>query len=166
MTVKIEEWNPTLHGRATAIPSYGGWIRFRKIPLHMWSLATFRATGNCYGGFLDFADANSFLVDSMEAIIKVKGNYCGFILTEVKLEHNGQVFVATVGTYSRFLTGKAPDVHGSFSLMAAESFYKGSVENVLNPVDKWRIEDGYFYPTVKIVPISETEHCPIPADFC
>lgn len=151
LTLKMELWNPILHGHTTVVPSYGGWITFRNNPLHLWILATFKAVGNCYGGFLDYVDVNSALIECTEVAIKVTGNYCGFIPAEVKLVDMDHMYIVHVSTYweSSPLIGKKVSVHGSFPLEATDLFYRGKDGSDTNPVEIWHVWDGFFYPSVK-----------------
>lgn len=57
---------------------------------------------------------------------------------------------------------KKVDVHGGFSLAAAKCFYNGTEKNL---VDKWRLEEGFFYPSVSILPCSLNAICPFPVGF-
>lgn len=99
-TLKFEYWNYELHGRINVVPSHGGWLRFHNIPLQNWCIETFKAIGDAYGGYIECVDKCLSLIGCMEAVIRVKGNYCGFIPIEIDLkQENGAVAVVQVVTF-------------------------------------------------------------------
>lgn len=61
------DWNANIHGRTNVAPSKGSWTVSINIPLHLWSLSTFRAIGNLFGGFIDSPDCNLAVIDCMKA---------------------------------------------------------------------------------------------------
>ncbi|TYK18666.1 cleavage and polyadenylation specificity factor subunit 1 [Cucumis melo var. makuwa] len=67
------------------VPSYGGWIKVRGIPLHAWNLESFIQIQDACGGYIDVVRETRDLTDLIEAIIRIKDNYSGFILAFVKL---------------------------------------------------------------------------------
>ncbi|XP_022149859.1 uncharacterized protein LOC111018186 [Momordica charantia] len=152
VTVKLEAWNPLLHGRAFLFPSYGNWVKIRNIPLHLWSLATFKAIGNALGGFIDYDDNNSCFIECFDVAIKVKSNYCGFIPAEISSMDGPLCFQAKVVSFedSKWLARKDVGIHGGFSSEAARSFHQGSAEQSANSIDRWRLENGCNYPGVNI----------------
>lgn len=95
----MERWEVQKHSRITVVPSYGGWIWLRNILLHLWSLETFKAIGNCFGGFIEYSCANSLLIDCLEVAIKVENNYYGFIPMEVRIFDKEQSFLAQVSSF-------------------------------------------------------------------
>lgn len=55
-----------------------------------------RDIGNSFGGFIDYTNENTTLIECMEVAIKVRGNYCGFLPTKIKIDENGSVFMAQI----------------------------------------------------------------------
>lgn len=133
----------------------GGWLKLRDIPQHLWSEDLFRKIGDCFGGYIDFAYENAALIDCMEVAIRVKGNYCGFLPAGVTIRENEKVFTAHTVTFqdSKFLVGKEAAVHGGFSPEAAKNFY-GRLLGTPGPypIDRWRVENGFYYPVVQATP--------------
>lgn len=67
--VRFEKWNNDLHSMPKFIASYGGWLRFRGIPLHAWNLKTFTQIGDAYGGFEAIGMNTRRKLDLIEASI-------------------------------------------------------------------------------------------------
>ena len=72
LTLKLETWDPKIHGRMLVMSSYGGWIKLRNLALYLVNANIFKKTGDVFGGFLDFANENSSLIECLEVVIKVK----------------------------------------------------------------------------------------------
>lgn len=53
----------------------------------------FKRVNDKFGGFIDFANDNSSLIKCLEVMIKVKGNYCGFISIEFDLIDGSESFL-------------------------------------------------------------------------
>lgn len=51
--VKFERWDFEMHAAPKLVPSYGGWVKFRGIPLHAWNMKTFIQIGEACGGFIE-----------------------------------------------------------------------------------------------------------------
>lgn len=77
--VRFEKWNTNYHVAHTFISSYGGWLGFKGVHLHMWSLKIFTDIGKACGGFIVVAKKTMELSNMIEAKIKVRFNYFGFI---------------------------------------------------------------------------------------
>lgn len=133
---------------------YGGWVRIRLLPLHLWNLKIFKAIGRL-GGFIDYTRANSLLIDCVEGRIKIRENYCGFILAEIKIEedepYNIQVVTFQEG---KQLVDRLTRIHGSFLPSTIHAFHRGPCDSSFT--DKWRIEDGFRYPTINTQKVMES----------
>ncbi|KAA0040719.1 hypothetical protein E5676_scaffold189G00100 [Cucumis melo var. makuwa] len=68
--VKFERWDTKKHACQTLIPSYGGWVRFRGVPLHLWNYESFVNIGKACGGFLAVAKETMEKESLVEAKIK------------------------------------------------------------------------------------------------
>lgn len=55
------------------------------IPLHVWNLESFLQIGDACGGYIDVARKTREQSDLIEASIRIKDNYSGFILAFIKL---------------------------------------------------------------------------------
>ncbi|KAA0044557.1 hypothetical protein E6C27_scaffold46G003060 [Cucumis melo var. makuwa] len=123
--VKFEKWSKSAHADTKVIPSYGGWTRFRGIPLHIWNLNTFIQIGEACGGFIDAAPESVNKIELTEALIKVKENYTGFLPAFIQIhDEEGHVFIIQTVTHpeGRWLRERNPSIHGSFTKTAAENF--------------------------------------------
>ncbi|TYK13817.1 DUF4283 domain protein [Cucumis melo var. makuwa] len=105
------------------IPSYGDWLSFRGIPIHVWTYDTFVKIRNVCGGFT--AKETIEMTDLLEAKIKVHYNYSGFIPAFIRInDQKGKFF--TVQTYSpisgKWLMERGVKIHGSFKRQAAIQF--------------------------------------------
>lgn len=67
------------------VPSYGGWIIIRDLPLHLWIDEVVPYIGDQCGGFVKISKKSSRLMDLMELEIKVKVNCSGFIPATIEL---------------------------------------------------------------------------------
>lgn len=67
------------------VPSYGGWIKVKNLPLDKWSLDTFKFIGNECGGYIETASKTLPRMDMMEIGIKVQENGTGFIPAEISI---------------------------------------------------------------------------------
>lgn len=116
--VKFEEWFPELHAYQKLISSYGGWLKFRGIPLHAWNIDVFKQIGEACGGFENVGRRNTWLkLDLTEAWIRVKDNYCGFVLAlNYITDEQGRSYPITTVTLAngKWFTSKHPKIHGSF----------------------------------------------------
>lgn len=124
-TVKFKNWSPQEHAKPKFIPSYGGWLRFRGIPLHAWNIHTFEQIGFACGGLLDISFNTWRKFDLTEVVIKVRENYCGFIPAEIKIiTENKEIFTVhmVVTPRGKWLTKKHPSIYGTFSREAAATF--------------------------------------------
>ncbi|TYK05762.1 cleavage and polyadenylation specificity factor subunit 1 [Cucumis melo var. makuwa] len=72
--VKFEEWNQKAHASSKVVPSYGGWIKVRGIPLHAWNLESFIQIGDACGGYIDVVRETRELTNLIEAFIRIKDN--------------------------------------------------------------------------------------------
>lgn len=98
-TVKFEKWSKKEHSTPKLIPSYGGWLRFRGIPLSSWNIQTFRKIGEAYGGFIDVGSKTWNKLDLIEAQIKIQENYCGFVPANIQIEdEEGNTFIVSTVT--------------------------------------------------------------------
>lgn len=123
--VKFEQWSTDKHATPKLTPSYGGWVSFRGVPLHAWNYNTFIQIGNVCGGFIEVAKHTWRKLDIIEASIKIKENYSGFIPASISiLDENGVPFtVQTVApAIGKWLVCRNPKVHGTFSRDAAKKF--------------------------------------------
>ncbi|KAA0067710.1 hypothetical protein E6C27_scaffold352G00160 [Cucumis melo var. makuwa] len=123
--VKFEEWNQKDHASPKVVPSYGGWIKVRGVPLHAWNLESFVQIGDVYGGFMEVAKETRELTDLIEASIRVKDNYSGFILTFIKLidkEERSYIIQVIVKTEGKWHLKRNPSIHGTFTREAARRF--------------------------------------------
>ncbi|KAA0055626.1 cleavage and polyadenylation specificity factor subunit 1 [Cucumis melo var. makuwa] len=72
-------------------------ISVHGIPLHAWNLESFIQIGDACGGFIDVARETREFTDLLEASIRIKDNYSGFILAFIKLfDKKGQSFIIQV----------------------------------------------------------------------
>lgn len=120
--VKFERWDPEIHAVPKLVPSYGGWVKFRGIPLHLWNMKTFTQVGDVCGGFVDVSKNSTRKLDLYEAVIKVKDNFCGFIPTTVRIadDKGGQFSIRIVTPEKgKWLVCRNPKVHGTFTREAA-----------------------------------------------
>lgn len=123
--VKFEKWDQALHATTKLIPSYGGWKRFRGIPLHAWKQSTFKQIREACGGSLVVAKDTRDKIDIIEANIKVHFNYTGFILaTIIIIDDEGNRFLVHSIFHSegRWLIERNPRIHGTFSREAVVLF--------------------------------------------
>uniref|UniRef100_A0A9I9CCC9 DUF4283 domain-containing protein n=1 Tax=Cucumis melo TaxID=3656 RepID=A0A9I9CCC9_CUCME len=123
--VKFEKWSKSVHADTKVIPSYGGWTRFRGIPLHIWNLNTFIQIGEACGGFIDAAPESVNKIELTEALIKVKENYTGFLPAFIQIhDEEGHVFIIQTVTHpeGRWMRERNPSIHDSFTKTAAENF--------------------------------------------
>ncbi|TYK04254.1 mitotic spindle checkpoint protein mad1 [Cucumis melo var. makuwa] len=95
---KFEMWSKVLHADPKLIPSYGGWIRVRGIPLHLWNMIVFSQIGEACGGFIEVALETADKKELTEALIKVRDNYTRFIPAFIKIhdEERNEYIVHTV----------------------------------------------------------------------
>ncbi|KAA0044333.1 hypothetical protein E6C27_scaffold46G00570 [Cucumis melo var. makuwa] len=123
--VKFEEWNQKAHASPKVIPSYGGWIKVRGVPLHAWNLESFIQIGDACGGFMEVAKETRELTDLIEASIRVKDNYSGFIPAFIKLfdkEERSFITQVIVKTKGKWHLERNPSIHGTFTREAARRF--------------------------------------------
>nr|ADN33672.1 hypothetical protein [Cucumis melo subsp. melo] len=123
--VKFEEWNQKDHASPKFVPSYGGWIKVRAVPLHAWNLESFVQIGDACGGFMEVAKETRELTDLIEASIRVKDNYSGFIPAFIKLidkEERSYIIQVIVKTEGKWHLGRNPSIHGTFTREAARRF--------------------------------------------
>ncbi|TYK24535.1 hypothetical protein E5676_scaffold266G00770 [Cucumis melo var. makuwa] len=147
--VKFEEWSQKTHASPKVIPSYGGWIKVRGVPLHAWNLESFIQIGDACGGFVEVAKETRELTDIFEASIKIKDNYSGFIPAYIKLfdkeEHSFivQVIVKTEGKWHR---ERSPSIHGTFTREAAKRFDEFNMNS-----EQYLFEDNFAVSPEKAV---------------
>ncbi|KAA0040039.1 hypothetical protein E6C27_scaffold366G00060 [Cucumis melo var. makuwa] len=147
--VKFEEWSQKTHASPKVIPSYGGWIKVRGVPLHAWNLESFIQIGDACGGFVEVAKETRELTDIFEASIKIKDNYTGFIPAYIKLfdkeEHSFivQVIVKTEGKWHR---ERSPSIHGTFTREAAKRFDEFNMNS-----EQYLFEDNFAVSPEKAV---------------
>ncbi|KAA0055409.1 mitotic spindle checkpoint protein mad1 [Cucumis melo var. makuwa] len=118
-------WSKAAHADTKGIPSYGGWMRFRGIPLHIWNMSTFVQIGEACCGFIDAAPETVNKVELTEALIKVKDTYTDFLPAFIKIhDEEGSNFIIQIATHSegRWLRERNPSIHSSFTKNAAENF--------------------------------------------
>uniref|UniRef100_A0A9I9CJ01 DUF4283 domain-containing protein n=1 Tax=Cucumis melo TaxID=3656 RepID=A0A9I9CJ01_CUCME len=123
--VKFEEWNQKAHASPKVIPSYGGWIKVRGVPLHAWNLESFTQIGDACGGFIEVAKETRELTDIIEASIRIKDNYSGFIPAFIKLfdkEEHSFIIQVIVKTEGKWHLERSPSIHGTFTREAAKRF--------------------------------------------
>lgn len=83
--VKFEKWNQEKYVTPKLVSSYGGWINFRGIPLHAWNLDSFIQIGDVCGGYIDVAREIRDMNEIIEASIRIKDTYTGFIRAFINL---------------------------------------------------------------------------------
>ncbi|TYK13823.1 hypothetical protein E5676_scaffold488G00870 [Cucumis melo var. makuwa] len=123
--VKFERWDTKKHACQTLIPSYGGWMRFKGVPLHLWNYDSFVNIGKACGGFLAVAKETMEKENLIEAKIKVKYNYTGFVPASILLiDDQGENFVVyTVPPpKGRWFIERNVNFHGTFKIEAADDF--------------------------------------------
>ncbi|TYK01560.1 LINE-1 retrotransposable element ORF2 protein [Cucumis melo var. makuwa] len=108
LTLKLE-WNPKIHGRMLFVPSYGGWIKLRNFPQHLWNEEIFKKVGDMLRGFINYTKENSSLIDCVEVAIKVKGNYCGFVPLEFDLIDDPDSFLVQVASLQEIMSSESMD---------------------------------------------------------
>ncbi|KAA0038069.1 putative amidohydrolase ytcJ [Cucumis melo var. makuwa] len=101
--VKFEFWSSEEHAGQKLIPSYCSWISFRGIPIHVWNMDTFLQIGNACGGLQEVDKTMMNMDNLLEAKIKVRYNYNGFIPTAIRIkDKDGHFFVVnTRGEHGR-----------------------------------------------------------------
>lgn len=52
--VRFYPWSVEAMIGEPKVPSYGGWIKIRNLPLDKWTIETFRQIGDVCGGYLEF----------------------------------------------------------------------------------------------------------------
>lgn len=112
--VKFEEWNHAIHAMPRLMSSYGGWTKFRGIPLHAWNLNTFTQIRNACGGFMEVTRETRNKVDLIEAVIKIKYNYTVFIPATISVsDDKGNKFLVqtVVKAEGRWLKERSPRIH-------------------------------------------------------
>lgn len=156
--LKIERWNTEKHSRMSCVPCYGGWIQIRNLHLHLWRLNVFKAIGDCLGGFIEYEESNSLLIECVDLKLKIRDNYCSFIPAEVRIVDGNNHYIIQIVTFQdgNMLIVRVAEIHGSFSSAAAHAFHRGPNDPFFCPVDIWRIEDGIVYPMVNIQERSES----------
>lgn len=93
--------------------------------MHAWNINTFKQIGNACGGFLEVARCTWRKLDLIDATIKVKDNFCGFIPTFVIFtdDEGAQFTIQTVvPMIGKWLVCRNPKIHGSFTREAARNF--------------------------------------------
>ena len=121
--VKFEAWNIVKHASPKLLPSYGGWVKFKGIPLHAWNYSSFYQIGEACGGFVEVA--KNTRLDLFEADIKIKYNYMGFIPAFVRIadeEGNHFTIQTIVQAEGKWLKERNPRIHGTFTNEAAKNF--------------------------------------------
>ncbi|KAA0058103.1 hypothetical protein E6C27_scaffold274G004110 [Cucumis melo var. makuwa] len=124
-TVRFEKWAPASHASPKLIPSYGGWTTFRGIPLHLWNMMTFQQIGKACGSLVKVAEETKTARNQIEAKLKIRYNYSGFLPAYVKIfDQEGNKFVVQVVTHSegKWLMERNVRLHGTFKRQAAASF--------------------------------------------
>uniref|UniRef100_A0A9I9CP23 DUF4283 domain-containing protein n=1 Tax=Cucumis melo TaxID=3656 RepID=A0A9I9CP23_CUCME len=124
-TVRFEKWNPASHASPKLIPSYGGWTTFRGIPLNLWNMKTFQQIGKACGGLIKVAEETKTASNLIEAKLKIRYNYSGFLPAYVKIfDQEGNKFVVQTITHSegKWLMERNVRLHGTFKRQAAASF--------------------------------------------
>lgn len=122
---EIREMEPLDPASPRVIPSYGGWTKFRGIPLDAWNINTFEQIGKACGGLEDISFNTWRKFDLTEAKLKIKDNYCGFIPATIEItpKQGDRFIVNTVAPANgKWITGKHPKIHGSFTREAAVRF--------------------------------------------
>ncbi|KAA0065895.1 hypothetical protein E5676_scaffold259G00540 [Cucumis melo var. makuwa] len=98
--VRFEKWSFKKHAAPILVPSYGGWVSFRGIPLSAWKTDTFIQIGNACRGFLDVAKETKTRKNLVEARIKIRYNYSSFIPTNISIkDDNGHLFFVQAVTH-------------------------------------------------------------------
>lgn len=123
------------HSKINVVPSYDGWIRLKNA-LHLWRLDVFKAIGNYFRGFEDYANANSGLIECVEVAIKVN---C-VITAEIGLVDGKNAFAVQVVSSQdwNLMIDKVADVHGSFSSEENKGFHKG-----VAVITWWTLENSW-----------------------
>lgn len=148
--LKVEKWDRMQHSRIMCVPSYGGWIKIRNLPLHLWHLSLLKAVGDRLGDFIEYEEENSLLLDCVEIRMKIRENYCGFIPAEVRIIDGEDAFNVQVVKYQegQMLIDKVAGIHGCFSPPAVHAFHRSPLDPEFGPTEIWRIENGIDYPEV------------------
>uniref|UniRef100_A0A9I9DN18 DUF4283 domain-containing protein n=1 Tax=Cucumis melo TaxID=3656 RepID=A0A9I9DN18_CUCME len=123
--VKFESWDTNIHSFHFVIPSYGGWLSFRGIPLHLWNYSTFQYIGMACGGFLAIAKERMQMEKLIDAKIKVRYNYTGFVPASIMItDDQGENFIITIvpPPKARWFVERYVRVHGPFKSKAANEF--------------------------------------------
>ncbi|MDO7987390.1 DUF4283 domain-containing protein [Sweet potato little leaf phytoplasma] len=71
LILKIERWDSERHSRISCVPCYGGWVQIRNLPLQLCCLNVFKAIGDCLGGFVEYEESNSLLIDCVDLKMKI-----------------------------------------------------------------------------------------------
>lgn len=92
--VKFKKWYSKTHAIHSVIPSYGGWLRFIGVSLYSWNYKTFVQIEKACGGFLAVARETMELKNLIEAKVKVRYNYSGFVPTSLLItDDQGEGFI-------------------------------------------------------------------------
>ncbi|KAA0035766.1 hypothetical protein E6C27_scaffold403G00440 [Cucumis melo var. makuwa] len=157
--VKFEFWSIEKHAGQKLIPSYGGWMSFRGIPIHTWNIDTFLQIGNSSEGLLEVEKATMNMDNLIEAKIKVRYNYSGFILATIRIKDKDVHFfvVHTVTICSgKWLAKRDVKIHGSFKRQVAIEFDKfNSKAEQFNFTGDLAISPGKFKITRNMVLMTE-----------
>ncbi|KAA0026125.1 hypothetical protein E5676_scaffold263G00270 [Cucumis melo var. makuwa] len=95
------------------------------IPLHQWNYSTFQYIGMAYRGFLAIAKERMQMEKLIDAKIKVRYNYTGFVPASIMItDDQGDNFIITTvpPPKARWFVERYVRVHGSFKSKAANEF--------------------------------------------
>ncbi|KAA0045139.1 hypothetical protein E6C27_scaffold30G001380 [Cucumis melo var. makuwa] len=115
----------TFYAKTKDGPRYGGWTTFRGIPLHLWNMTTFQQIGKACGGLIKVAEETKSAKNLIEARIKVRYNYSGFLPANVRIfDNEGNKFSIQVVTHpeGKWLIERNVRLHGTFKRQAAATF--------------------------------------------
>ncbi|KAA0047795.1 nardilysin-like protein [Cucumis melo var. makuwa] len=142
--VKFESWNTNTHSFHSVIPSYGDWLRFRGIPLHLWNYNTFHYIRMACGGFFAVAKETLEQEKLIDVKIEVRYNYTSFVPANIVISDEfGDNFIINTVQHpeARWLVERSVRVHSSFKTKVTEEFDEH------NP-----LAEAYTYNGFQVIP--------------
>ncbi|KAM1085007.1 hypothetical protein ACFX13_011002 [Malus domestica] len=90
--VELAGWWESLNSNKRLAVSYGGWVALEGLPPHLWTKKFFKDIGEACGGLADIDQATTSFGFLLEAKIKLKINFTGFIPEVVEVADGDLVF--------------------------------------------------------------------------
>ncbi|KAM1334698.1 hypothetical protein ACFXTH_010388 [Malus domestica] len=90
--VELAGWWESLNSNKRLAVSYGGWVALEGLPPHLWTKKFFQDIGEACGGLADIDQTTTSFGFLLEAKIKLKTNFTGFIPEVVEVADGDLVF--------------------------------------------------------------------------